>query len=163
MGIFLTEIQWEVMVAKEIVQVMLRGREGMLFALVMFMAIEYLTQILVAVRNKRINSEIGLWGVVKMLCIILLVAMGSVIDVLIVQNGSMVRKAVIFFYLSYEGIQILENVTLLGVPIPMKLIEVLEQLKDRYEKVQTAAIIKKESHFNQFARACLKITIYWSF
>lgn len=55
---------------------------------------------------------------------------GNVIDVLIIQNGSIIRTAVIFFYLSNEGITILENVAILGLPIPQKLKDILEQLKD---------------------------------
>lgn len=56
--------------------------------------------------------------------------MGNVIDTLIIQNGSMIRTIVLLFYLSYEGIIILENVATLGLPIPQKLKDILEQLKD---------------------------------
>ena len=59
-----------------------------------------------------------------------LVAIGHIIDTYVIQNGSVIRTAVIFFYLSNEGISILENVSVLGLPVPQKLKDVLEQLKD---------------------------------
>ncbi len=85
---------------------------------------------MVAILNKKISSEIGFCGIAKKVSIIFLVMVGNVIDVLIIQNGSIIRTAVIFFYLSNEGITILENVAILGLPIPQKLKDILEQLKD---------------------------------
>lgn len=110
--------------------IVLGGWDGLLSALVLFMVVEYLTQILAAFLNKNISSEIGFRGMAKKVSIIFLVMMGNVIDVLIIQNGSIIRTAVIFFYLSNEGILILENVAILGLPIPRKLKDILEQLKD---------------------------------
>lgn len=104
--------------------------DGLLSALILFMVVEYLTQILIAVLNKKISSEIGFRGMAKKVSIIFLVMVGNVIDVLIIQNGSIIRTAVIFFYLSNEGILILENVAILGLPIPQKLKDMLEQFKD---------------------------------
>mgnify|MGYP001111536119 CR=1 FL=1 len=83
-----------------------------------------------AILNKKISSEISFCGIAKKVSIIFLVMVGNVIDVLIIQNGSIIRTAVIFFYLSNEGITILENVAILGLPIPQKLKDILEQLKD---------------------------------
>lgn len=104
--------------------------DDLLSALVLFMVVEYLTQILVAILNKKVSSEIGFRGMAKKVSIIFLVMVGNVIDVLIIQNGSIIRTAVIFFYLSNEGILILENVAILGLPIPQKLKDILEQFKD---------------------------------
>ena len=123
MRIFLLMVQ-------SIIGVVLGGWDGLLYALVLFMVVEYLTQILVAILNKKLSSEIGFCGIAKKVSIIILVMIGNVIDVLIIQNGSVIRTAVIFFYLSNEGIVILENVALLGLPIPQKLKDILEQLKD---------------------------------
>lgn len=115
---------------QSIIRVVLGGWDDLLFALVLFMIVEYLTQILVAIRNKEISSEIGFCGIAKKVSIIFLVAVGNVIDVLIIKNGSIIRTAVIFFYLSNEGILILENVAILELVIPQKLKDILEQLKD---------------------------------
>ena len=117
-------------VERGIAEVVLGGWDGLLPALVLFMVVEYLTQILIAVLNKKMSSEIGFCGLAKKMSIFFLVAVGNVIDVLIIQNGNMIRTAVIFFYLSNEGISILENVEILGLPIPQKLKDILEQLKD---------------------------------
>lgn len=132
MRIFLLTVQRILFVVKRsIVEVMLGGWDGLLPALILFMAVEYLTQILVTILNKKISSEIGFCGIAKKVSIFFLVAVGNVIDTLIMQNGGMIRTAVIFFYLSNEGIIILENVAILGLPIPQILKDILEQLKDR--------------------------------
>lgn len=123
MRIFLIMVQ-------NIIRVILGEWDGLLLALALFMVVEYLTQILVAILNKKISSEISFCGIAKKVSIIFLVMVGNVIDVLIIQNGSIIRTAVIFFYLSNEGITILENVAILGLPIPQKLKDILEQLKD---------------------------------
>ena len=119
-----------VVVERGIIEVVLGGWDGLLSALVLFMVVAYLTQILIAVLNKKMSSEIGFCGIAKKVSIFFLVAVGNVIDALIIQNGSMIRTIVIFFYLSNEGIIILENVGRLGLPIPQKLKDMLEQLKD---------------------------------
>ena len=117
-------------VERSIIGVVLGGWDSLLSALVLFMVVEYLTQILIAVLNKRKSSEIGFCGIAKKVSIFFLVAVGNVIDELIIQDGNMIRTVVIFFYLSNEGITILKNVEILGLPIPQKLKNMLEQLKD---------------------------------
>lgn len=131
MSMFLFRAQWIVLVIKRgIVEDVLGGWDGLLSALILFMVVEYLTQILVAILNKKRSNEIGFCGIAKKVSIIFLVAVGNVIDVLVIQNGSIIRTAVIFFYLSNEGIIIIENVAILGLPIPQRLKDILEQLKD---------------------------------
>ena len=131
MSMFLFRAQWIVLVVKRgIVEDVLGGWDGLLSALILFMVVEYLTQILVAILNKKRSNEIGFCGITKKVSIIFLVAVGNVIDVLVIQNGSIIRTAVIFFYLSNEGIIIIENVAILGLPIPQRLKDILEQLKD---------------------------------
>lgn len=117
-------------VKKYIIEAILGGADGLLFALIIFMAVEYLTQILVAIRNRKKSDEIGFAEVAKKLSIFFLVAMGNVIDGLIMQSGSMIRMAVILFYLYFEGGIIMNNVSILGLPIPQKLKDILEQFKD---------------------------------
>ena len=65
---------------------------------------------------------------------LLLVGMANILDVAVIGNGSVLRTAVIFFYISNEGVSLLENAGHLGLPIPQKVKEVLEQLHDRSEK-----------------------------
>ena len=134
MRIFLIMVQWVLfLVERGMVKVALGGWDGLLSALILFMIVEYLTQILVAILSKQKSSEIGFCGIAKKVSVLFLVAMGNVIDTLIIQNGSMIRTIVLLFYLSYEGIIILENVAILGLPIPQKLKDILEQLKDGKE------------------------------
>ena len=131
MSMFLFRAQWTVLaMKKDIVEYVLGGWDSLLYALILFMVVEYLTQILVAILNKKISSEIGFCGIAKKVSIIFLVVVGNVIDVLVIQNGSIIRTVVIFFYLSNEGITIIENVAILGLPIPQRLKDILEQLKD---------------------------------
>lgn len=131
MRIFLIMVQWVLFLVKRgIVKVVLGGWDGLLSALILFMVVEYLTQILVAILNKQKSSEVGFCGIAKKVSIFFLVAIGNAIDTLIIQKGGMIRAIVLLFYISYEGITILENIAVLGLPIPQKLKDILEQLKD---------------------------------
>ena len=109
------------------------GFDGFLYALIVFVVVDYLTGVMVAVLNKNLSSEVGVHGIFKTGVICALVAMGHIVDTYVIQNGSVIRTAVIFFYLSNEGISILENASVLGLPVPQKLKDVLEQLKDGKE------------------------------
>ena len=106
----------------------LGGWDGFLYALVAFVVIDYITGIMVAVLEKRLSSEVGFRGIFKKVLIFSLVAVGHIIDSKLIQNGGAIRTAVIFFYLSNEGISILENTAKIGLPIPEKLRGILEQL-----------------------------------
>jgi len=106
----------------------LGGWDGFLFALVAFVVIDYLTGIMVAILEKRLSSEVGFRGIFKKVLIFSLVAVGHIVDSQLIQNGSAIRTAVIFFYLTNEGISILENTAKIGLPVPEKLKTVLEQL-----------------------------------
>jgi toxin secretion/phage lysis holin len=106
----------------------LGGWDGFLYALITFVVIDYLTGVMLAVLEKRLSSEVGARGIFKKVLIFALVAVGHIIDTQVIANGSAVRTAVIFFYLSNEGISILENAAKIGLPIPEKLKLVLDQL-----------------------------------
>ncbi len=108
----------------------LGGFDGFLYALLAFVIIDYLTGVMVAVVQKQLSSEVGFKGIAKKVLIFCLVAIGHIVDTQIIKSGSVLRTAIIFFYLSNEGISILENVTLIGLPVPQKLRDVLEQLRD---------------------------------
>ena len=107
----------------------LGGWDGFLYALVTFVVIDYLTGIMVAILEKRLSSEVGFRGIFKKVLIFSLIAIGHIIDSHLLQTGNTIRTAVIFFYLSNEGISILENTAKIGLPIPEKLKGVLEQLE----------------------------------
>ena len=112
----------------------LGGWDGFLYALITFVVIDYLTGVMLAILEKRLSSEVGARGIFKKVLIFALVAVGHIIDAQIIANGSAVRTAVIFSYLSNEGISILENAAKIGLPIPEKLKLVLEQL-NKEEKI----------------------------
>ena len=112
----------------------LGGCDGLLIALVLFVVIDYITGVMCAVSDHRLSSEIGFRGICKKVVIFLLVGIAQILDVQIIKTGSVLRTAVIFFYLSNEGVSILENAAHLGLPIPEKLKAVLEQLHNRSEK-----------------------------
>lgn len=107
----------------------LGGVDGFMYALVTFVVIDYLTGLMVAVVEHQLSSEIGFRGIFKKVLIFALVGIGHMIDFYVIKNGSAIRTAVLFFYLSNEGISILENSSKIGLPIPETLKGILEQLK----------------------------------
>lgn len=112
----------------------LGGCDGLLYALLAFVVIDYVTGIMCAVVDKKLSSEVGFKGIFKKVLIFALVGTGHILDTRVIGSGSVMRTAVIFFYLSNEGVSLLENAAYLGLPIPQKLKSVLEQLHDRSEK-----------------------------
>ena len=112
----------------------LGGLDGLLIALVVFITIDYITGIMCAVVDKKLSSEVGFKGIFKKVLILMLVGIANVIDVHVVGTGSALRGATVCFYLSNEGLSILENTVHLGLPVPEKLKEVLSQLHNRDEK-----------------------------
>lgn len=111
----------------------LGGCDGLLYALTIFVIIDYLTGVMCAIANKKLSSDVGFKGICRKVLIFLLVGVANVVDMQILGQGAILRTAVIFFYLSNEGISLLENAGHLGLPIPTKLKTVLEQLQDKSE------------------------------
>ena len=112
----------------------LGGLDGLLYALLTFVVIDYITGVMCAIVDRKLSSKIGFKGIFKKVLIFVMVAIGHILDTNLIGTGSVLRTAVIFFYLSNEGISFLENAAHLGLPIPSKLKAVLEQLHDRAEK-----------------------------
>lgn len=112
----------------------LGGYDGFIYALVALVTIDYITGVMRAFVEKQLSSEIGARGIVKKVLIFTLVGIGHTIDSQVLGGGSAIRTAVIFFYLSNEGISILENSVAMGLPIPDKLRTVLEQLRSEGSK-----------------------------
>ena len=112
----------------------LGGCDGLLYALLAFVVIDYLTGVLCAIADQKLSSAIGFRGICKKVVIFVLVGVAHILDTQIIGSGSILRTAVIFFYLSNEGVSLLENASHLGLPIPTKIKDVLKQLHDRAEE-----------------------------
>ena len=110
------------------------GMDGLIYALLVFVVADYITGIMCAIADKKLSSEVGFKGLCRKVLIFILVGAANIIDVQIIGTGSVLRTAVIFFYISNEGLSLIENAGHLGLPIPEKLKAVLEQLHDRAEK-----------------------------
>lgn len=104
------------------------GFDGFLYALIVFVVTDYFTGVLAAGVRHELSSEVGFKGIAKKVCIFVLVGIANIIDTQVIQNGSAIRTAVIFFYLSNEGLSVLENAAVIGLPIPEKLKAMLIQL-----------------------------------
>ena len=115
----------------------LGGNDGLLIALVLFVAVDYLTGVMCAISDKMLSSNVGFKGICRKVLIFLLVGIANILDVHVIGAGSVLRTAVIFFYISNEGVSLLENAAHLGLPVPGKIKAVLEQLHDRAEKTET--------------------------
>ncbi|MDD2979993.1 MAG: phage holin family protein [Hespellia sp.] len=112
----------------------LGGCDGLLYALLAFVVADYITGVMCAIIDKSLSSEVGFKGIFKKVLIFILVGIANILDVQVIGTGSVLRTAIIFFYVSNEGVSLLENAGHLGLPIPEKLKSVLEQLHDRSEK-----------------------------
>ncbi len=110
------------------------GLDGMLIALIIFMVLDYVTGIMCAVLDKTLSSRVGFKGIFKKALILIMVGIANIVDVHVVGTGSALRGAVICFYLSNEGLSLLENAAYIGLPVPEKLKEILSQLHRREEK-----------------------------
>ena len=111
----------------------LGGCDGLILALLAFVIIDYITGVMCAVSDKKLSSAVGFKGICRKVLIFLLVGIANILDVQVIGTGSVLRTAVIFFYISNDGVSLLENAGHLGLPIPVKIKSVLEQLHDRAE------------------------------
>lgn len=109
----------------------LGGCDGLLIALVVFIVVDYLTGVMCAIADHKLSSAVGFKGICRKVLIFLLVGIANILDVQVIRSGSVLRTAVIFFYISNEGVSLVENAAHLGLPVPDKLKDVLEQLHDR--------------------------------
>ena len=112
----------------------LGGCDGLLYTLLAFTAIDYITGVMCAVNDHTLSSEVGFRRICRKVLIFMLVGIANILDADVVGTGSVLRTAVIFFYISNEGVSLLENAAHLGLPVPEKIKTVLEQLHDRAEK-----------------------------
>lgn len=112
----------------------LGGCDGLLYALIAFVVVDYITGVMCAVVDQKLSSEIGFKGIFKKILIFVLVGIANILDVNVIGTGSVLRTAAIFFYISNEGVSLLENATHLGLPVPEKIKAVLQQLHNRAEE-----------------------------
>lgn len=112
----------------------LGGNDGVLYALIIFAVLDYLTGFMCALADRKLSSKVGFKGICRKVLIFAMVGVGHLLDLHLLGGGSVLRTAINFFYLSNEGLSIVENSAHLGLPIPDKLRKVLEQLHDRAEK-----------------------------
>lgn len=112
----------------------LGGCDGLLYTLLAFVVIDYITGVMCAVVDKTLSSAIGFKGICRKVLIFALVGIGHILDTHVIGSGSVMRTAIIFFYISNEGVSLVENAVHLGLPVPQKLKDVLEQLHGRGEK-----------------------------
>lgn len=112
----------------------LGGFDGLLYALLAFVVLDYITGVMCAIADKTLSSNVGFKGICRKVLIFLLVGIANVLDVHVIGTGSVLRTAVIFFYISNEGVSLTENAAHLGLPVPEKLKAVLEQLHNREDE-----------------------------
>ena len=111
----------------------LGGSDGLLYALIAFAVIDYITGVMCAITDHTLSSSVGFKGICRKILIFLMVGIANILDIYVIGTGSVLRTAAIFFYLSNEGVSLLENSAHLGLPIPGAIKEVLEQLHERAE------------------------------
>ena len=112
------------------------GIDGLMTALLVFMILDYVTGLMCAIADKQLSSRIGLRGIFKKILIVMLVGVAHIVDLYVVKSGNALRSAVVCFYLSNEGVSLLENASHLGLPVPDKLKNILGQLHNREEKTE---------------------------
>ena len=112
----------------------LGGMDGLMIALAIFVIIDYVTGIMCAINDRKLSSAVGFRGIFKKVLILMMVGIANIVDIHVVGTGSALRGAVICFYLSNEGLSLLENAAYIGLPVPERLKEVLAQLHNRDEK-----------------------------
>ena len=110
------------------------GVDGLMTALLIFMVLDYITGLMCAIADKQLSSAVGFKGVCKKVLILMLVGVAHIVDLHVVGTGSALRSAVICFYLSNEGLSLLENAAHIGLPIPDKMKDVLAQLHGRTDE-----------------------------
>lgn len=115
----------------------LGGVDGLMYALVAFVAVDYITGVMCAIADKTLSSAVGFKGICRKVLIFLMVGIANILDMHVIGEGSILRTAAIFFYISNEGVSLLENAAHLGLPVPDAVKTVLEQLHDRSEKGNT--------------------------
>lgn len=109
----------------------LGGCDGLLIALIIFVVCDYITGVLCAIADKKLSSAVGFKGICRKVLIFILVGIANILDIHVLGHEGVLRTAIIFLYISNEGLSLTENAAHLGLPIPGRLKDVLEQLHDK--------------------------------
>lgn len=110
------------------------GMDGLLYALIAMMALDYAMGVIIAITHRKLSSDIGFKGITKKLMILVLVIVANLVDARVIGTGAVLRTAVIMFYMANEAISLTENAANIGLPLPQKLIDILAQLKNGEDK-----------------------------
>jgi len=108
--------------------------DGLFYALIALVVLDYMSGVAVAIARKCLSSEIGFRGICKKIMVFIVVAVANIIDTRVVESGSALRTAALFLFISNEGVSLLENAACLGLPIPARLMNVLQEIKPKSEK-----------------------------
>lgn len=106
------------------------GWDAAMKVLTVCMALDYITGVLSAIKEKKLSSSVGFWGLLRKGVIFLVVMLAAQLDAALGQEA-VCRTAAILFYIANEAVSMTENAAKLGVPVPGKILDVLEQLKSK--------------------------------
>ncbi len=112
----------------------LGGCDGLLYTLLAFVVIDYITGVMCAISDHKLSSAVGFRGICRKVLIFMMVGICNILDVYVIGTGSALRTAIIFFYISNEGISLTENAAYIGLPVPETVKDVLEQIHQRSKK-----------------------------
>ena len=107
--------------------------EGLMVALVALIILDYISGVIAAAVEKRLSSEVGAKGIAKKIFMLLIVALANIVDINVIGDGHVLKTVTVVFYICNECISLIENAGRIGVPVPKKLLDVLEQLKNKDE------------------------------
>ncbi len=105
--------------------------DGLMIALVALIVLDYISGVMAAAVEKKLSSEVGAKGIAKKIFMLLIVAVANIVDINVIGEGHVLKSVTMVFYIANECISLIENAGRLGVPVPKKLIDVLEQLRNK--------------------------------
>ena len=105
--------------------------EGLMVALIALIILDYISGVIAAALEKRLSSEVGAKGIAKKIFMLLIVALANIVDINVIGDGHVLKTVTVVFYICNECISLIENAGRIGVPVPKKLLDVLEQLRDK--------------------------------
>ena len=108
--------------------------EGLMVALIALIVLDYISGVIAAAVEKRLSSGVGAKGIAKKIFMLLIVALANIVDINVIGDGHVLKTVTVVFYICNECISLIENAGRIGVPVPKKLLDVLEQLRDKDDK-----------------------------
>lgn len=106
-------------------------RDGLIITLIVLIVMDYISGVIAAIIEKKLSSEVGAKGIAKKIFMLLIVAVANIVDINVIGEGHVLKSVTVIFYIANECISLIENAGKLGVPVPNKLLEILEQLKNK--------------------------------